>query len=121
MVSKHESERAWEIFLHNLYNRGLKGESLKLIITDGNPGLMNTIDMIYPHIQRQRCWVHKLRNVTNYLRKKDRKECIKEARALYNAENRKGAIETYFKWAKSMENYLRESRKVYRERPGRIT
>jgi len=44
--------------------------------------------------------VHKLRNVSNYLRKKDIDPCIKDARAIYNARNRKEAVEAYFAWAR---------------------
>jgi putative transposase len=100
MVAKHENERRWEGFLNNLYSRGLRGEALGLIITDGNPGLENAAESIYPHVKRQRCWAHKLRNVANYLKRKDQERCINEARAIYSAENRKGAVKAYSEWAK---------------------
>ncbi len=99
MVSKYESERRWEGFLNNLYNRGLIGEALGLIVTDGNAGLENAVDNIYPHVKRQRCWAHKLRNVANYLKKKYRDDCIKGARAIYNAKDRKEAVKAYNEWA----------------------
>jgi len=69
MVTKHESEKRWEGFLSRLYNRGLTGEVLGLIVTDGNAGLENAVDNIYSHVKRQRCWAHKLRNVANNLKK----------------------------------------------------
>lgn len=100
MVTSHESARRREGFLNNLYNRGLTGEMLGLIITDGNAGLENAVDYVYPKVKRQRCWAHKLRNVSNYLRKKDQDKCIKEARAIYNAKNRQEAVEAYNKWTK---------------------
>lgn len=99
MVIKHETERRWESFLNNLYNRGLIGETLALIITDGHAGLENAVDYVYPQVKRQRCWAHKLRNVSNYVRKKDQKKCIDEARAIYSAENRKEAVKAYNEWA----------------------
>lgn len=99
MVSKSESEGRWESFLRSLYSRGLIGESLGLIITDGSPGLENAVDNLYPYIKRQRCWVHKLRNVSNYLRKRDQEKCINKARAIYSARNRKEAIKAYNEWA----------------------
>lgn len=98
MVTKHESEKRWEGFLNNLYNRGLIGESLGLIVTDGNAGLENAVENIYPYTKRQRCWAHKLRNVSNYLKKRDQDKCIKEARAIYNAKNRKEAVKAYHEW-----------------------
>lgn len=99
MITKHESERRWEGFLNSLYNRGVKGEALGLIITDGNAGLENAVDYLYPEVKRQRCWAHKLRNVANYLRKKDKERCINEARGIYSAENRKEAVRAYNEWA----------------------
>jgi len=99
MVVKHETERVWEGFLNNLYNRGLAGENLGLIITDGHAGLENAVDYIYSGVKRQRCWAHKLRNVANYLRKKDRDSCINEARAIYSASNRGEAVKAFNEWA----------------------
>ena len=99
MVTKYESERRWEVFLNNLYHRGLKGDTLGLIITDGNAGLENAVDTVYAQVKRQRCWAHKLRNVSNYLKKRDHDKCIKEARVIYSAKNRKEAVRAYTQWA----------------------
>lgn len=99
LVTKHESERRWEGFLNNLYARGLIGEALGLIITDGNAGLENAIENIYPHVKRQRCWAHKLRNVSNHLKKRYQDECIGEAHTIYDADNRKEAVKAYQRWA----------------------
>ena len=100
MVVKHESEQRWEGFINRLYNRGLIGESLGLIITDGNAGLENAVENIYPHVKRQRCWAHKLRNVSNYLKRKYQDKCISEARAIYNADSRREAVMAYKRWAR---------------------
>src|SRR5205807_803789 len=35
-----ESQAAWEAFLHDLYRRGLSGEQLALIVSDGGSGLL---------------------------------------------------------------------------------
>ncbi|MCQ9206123.1 MAG: transposase [Omnitrophica bacterium] len=99
MVMGHESEKRWEGFLSRLYIRGLTGEVLGLIITDGKKGLENAVDNIYPQVKRQRCWAHKLRNVANNLKRKHIDQCIKEARSIYNAHNRKEAVTAYKKWA----------------------
>jgi transposase-like protein len=66
-IAKSESEHDWTVFLNDLYQRGLHGEQLRLIITDGGRGLLAALDMLYPHVPRQRCWVHKLRNVATSL------------------------------------------------------
>jgi transposase-like protein len=99
MVTKHESEKRWEGFLSRLYIRGFAGEALGLITTDGNKGLENAVDNIYPQVKRQRCWAHKLRNVANNLKRRHIDKCIKEARGIYSAENRKEAVKAYKRWA----------------------
>ncbi len=99
MVTKNESERRWEGFLGNLYNRGLIGDLLGLAITDGNAGLENAVEGIYPHVPRQRCWAHKLRNVSNYLKKIHQDKCVSEARSIYDAKDRKEAVRAYNRWA----------------------
>ena len=95
-----ESEAKWEQFLTDLYKRGLDGEELKLITTDGCKGLHKALETVYPEVPRQACWVHKLRNVSNYLPKKHREECIKGARKIYQADNKKEAVRIYKSWAK---------------------
>ena len=47
MIVKHESENAWEGFFNNLYQRGLVGDFLELIITDGSYGLIKTLIPVY--------------------------------------------------------------------------
>lgn len=99
-VASHESENRWRRFLEDLVRRGLTGEALGLVITDGNPGVENAVDLVYPFVKRQRCWAHKMRNVANYLKKKHRQQCIKEARLIYKAKSKKEAEQAYGKWAK---------------------
>jgi len=87
-VTNAESEKKWWRFLNDLYRRGLTGEALGLVATDGNQGLENAVDLVWPFVKRQRCWAHKLRNVANYLKKKHVDRCMKEARAIYSAKNK---------------------------------
>lgn len=67
-----ESQAAWEGFLHHLYQRGVIGTSLKLIVTDGGSGLLAALPLIYGSIPVQRCWAHKTRNVLDSIKKPDR-------------------------------------------------
>ncbi|MGQ9702539.1 MAG: hypothetical protein ACUVQT_08825 [bacterium] len=39
----------------------------------------NEFNSLYPHVKRQRCWVHKLRNVAQRLPARYREECLKGA------------------------------------------
>jgi putative transposase len=94
-VSKSESKDACESFLNNLYNRGLKGENLKLITTDGGKGLIASIAIVYPFVKHQRCWFHKLQNIAKLLKKKDHKEIMKILRKIYNAPSRAIALKCF--------------------------
>lgn len=93
-----ESEAKWEAFLRDLYDRGLTGGKLKMVITDGCPGLHRALDTVYPYVSRQRCWAHKLRNVANKVRKADQKECNQQATLIYQAENKREAVKRYREW-----------------------
>jgi len=66
-----ESQSSWEGFLCTLYRRGLVGEGLELIVTDGGKGLLAALPLVYPGVGVQRCWAHKARNVLNCVRRAD--------------------------------------------------
>jgi putative transposase len=89
--SSGESQAAWEGLLGDLYRRGLRGRSLLLIATDGCAGLAAAIRTIYPHVLHQRCWVHKMRNILEHVRKRDYEAVKKAAQAIYQAETRSRA------------------------------
>ncbi len=93
-----ESEAKWEAFLNDLHERGVEGKNCQLIVTDGCPGLHKALDTVYPYTARQRCWVHKLRNISNKLRVKDREGCLAGARLIYLAKHRKEAVKAYKNW-----------------------
>ncbi len=95
-----ESAAHWEAFLRQLAERGLRGLQLKLVVTDGCAGLHAALDVVYPYVARQHCWVHKLRNVANVLRKSQQEECLKGARAIYQATTRRQAVRAYWLWAR---------------------
>jgi len=98
-VATAESERQWEGFLRQLYERGLSGASLRLVSTDGAKGIHRALDVVYPYVPRQHCWAHKLRNVAAKLRRKNQEEALKGARRIYLAANRREAIGCFKKWA----------------------
>ena len=56
-----ESHDAWAGFLEDLTARGLRAPLL--IISDGAPGLLGAIDVKLPTALRQRCLIHRARNV----------------------------------------------------------
>ena len=86
--SRGESQADWEGLLTDLYRRGLEGKKLLLIVTDGCAGLAAAIQTVYPRVGHQRCWVHKMRNILEHLRKRDYDEVKRDAQAIYGAESR---------------------------------
>ena len=52
-----EAEAGWRRFLGSLWRRGLTGQALQLIVTDGGQGLLAALDDFYPEAGRQRCWL----------------------------------------------------------------
>jgi transposase-like protein len=60
-LGPRESTDAWVAFLHDLTARNLAPPLL--VVTDGNPGLIRAVKQVFPGIRRQRCQVHKLRNI----------------------------------------------------------
>lgn len=89
--SQGESQAAWEGLLQDLYRRGLVGEKLLLIVTDGCPGLAAALQTVYPRVPHQRCWVHKMRNILEKVRKRDYESVKSEAQAIYQAESQQEA------------------------------
>lgn len=97
--AQSESEGCWEAFLEGLFRRGLYGGSLEMIVTDGSPGLIRAVEMVYGGVPRQRCWAHKGRNVAEKLHKKNERECLAGMKGIYNQPNRRAAIRAYREWA----------------------
>ncbi len=98
---RQEGQGAWEAFLTTLVCRGLAGSQLRLITTDGQRGLHAALDLVYPHVPRQACWVHVLRNVTQHLRARDRERCLHLARQIYQARDRAAAERALQQWVRA--------------------
>lgn len=67
-----ESTDAWDDFLADLRSRGL-GSPL-LVISDGAPGLIGAAERAFPAALRQRCAVHRARNLLAKVSKRDQAE-----------------------------------------------
>jgi transposase-like protein len=98
-----ESEANWTEFLIDLKNRGLKGKHLKLITTDGNPGLKATLKRLFPYKAHQRCIWHKMNNVQGRTRKRNRKALMGELKLILAAPSRSEAIVRFKSWKKHWE------------------
>lgn len=102
--SQGESGEACQALLANLYRRGLTGNHLKLIVMDGSRGFKCAVELIFPHIKIQRCWAHKLRNVSSYCRKKYEKNCLRQAKKIYLAPDHASSIREFKSWKRSWQN-----------------
>jgi putative transposase len=60
-LGPRESYDAWLSFLQDLVARGLR-EPL-LVVMDGAPGLVKAVKRVWPRAYRQKCQVHKMRNI----------------------------------------------------------
>jgi len=60
-LGNKESEAACKTFIRDMVKRGLPIPTL--VTTDGAPALIAAVEAIWPHSLRQRCLVHKVRNV----------------------------------------------------------
>jgi putative transposase len=98
--SQGESQAAWEGLLEDLYRRGLEGKKLALIVTDGCAGLAAAIQTVYPRALHQRCWVHKMRNILESVRKRDYDEVKADAQAIYRAGSRGEARDAFYRFRK---------------------
>ena len=65
-----ESTESWAEVLRDLKARGLADP--KLFCGDGALGLWSALDEVYPQAGRQRCWVHKMRNVLTHFPQRSR-------------------------------------------------
>jgi putative transposase len=89
--AKGESQAGWEGLLNDLFRRGLCGKNLQLVVTDGCAGLARAIETVYPRVRHQRCWVHKMRNIREKVKRRDEKQVKGEAQKIYLAKNRAAA------------------------------
>jgi putative transposase len=116
--SQGESQSDWEGLLQDLYRRGLEGKNLQLIVTDGCPGLAAAIPTVYPRALHQRCWVHKMRNILEKVRKSDYDEVKRDAQAIYLAGSRKEAQQACRRFAaRWKKSYPAMVRRLQRDLP----
>ena len=98
MITKAEGEDAWKGFLLDLQRRGLKGHSLRLVVSDGGVGMAKALSFVWPRAFHQRCWVHKLRNLSNKL-KASQQQGVAEARDIYQlSTNATEAVKRFRVW-----------------------
>ena len=96
-IVKAEGEDTWYGFLWGLWSRGLHGEFLELIATDGQAGLIRALGRLWGAVPHQRCWAHKLRNLDNKL-KAAQQPCVDQAKLIYQAPTKTEALHRFRAW-----------------------
>lgn len=110
--AKGESQAGWEGLLNDLFQRGLCGKNLQLVITDGCAGLARALETVYPRVRHQRCWVHKMRNILEKAKRRDEKQLKREAQKIYLAKNSAAARRAFerfrFHWRSRYPGMVRQ-------------
>lgn len=109
--ARAESQAAWEAFLWDLHERGLAGSQLRMVISDGCAGLAAAIETIYPRARHQRCWVHKMRNLRDGVRRRDQTQVKRDAQRIYLAQDAGQARRAFrrfrFRWHSAYPSLVR--------------
>src|SRR6201991_1884805 len=95
-LANRESATSWKEFLLKLKSRGLRG--VTLAITDDHAGLKRALAEVLPEAFWQRCYVHFLRNVWDYLLRKVSDDCVIELRWFYDRRNVEEARRDLVAW-----------------------
>jgi transposase-like protein len=85
-----ESYDAWLGFLQDMVGRGL-GDPL-MVVFDGAPGLKKAIRKMWPRAFRQRCQVHKMRNILSKLPKAMQGQMKKLVHQVFRASSYEEAL-----------------------------
>lgn len=84
-------------------------------MTDGCAGLAAPLQSVYPRVEPQRCWVHKMRNLLEKVRKRDSDAVKAQAQAIYQAESlgrAQRAFEKFrWRWRESYPGLVRQLEK----------
>mgnify|MGYP000107443811 FL=1 len=85
-LGNKESSSAWRAFIRDMQRRGLSVPTL--VASDGAPALIAVIEELYPHSLRQRCLMHKTRNILDKVPQAQQTDVKRAVQAIWNAPNR---------------------------------
>ena len=85
-----EDKDGWSCLLQDLRNRGVS--QIDLIVTDGHDGLLAAVVSLFSATLRQRCLVHKQRNVLNAVPKREQQEVSTELAGIWKQEKKEDAL-----------------------------
>ena len=88
-LGNKESLSAWREFCRDMVKRGLPAPTMTT--TDGAPAVISAVEEIWPQSLRQRCTVHKTRNILDKVPKPAQPEIKRAVNAIWSAPNREVA------------------------------
>lgn len=85
-----ESKDGWSCLLQDVRRRG--ATQIDLIVTDGHEEILSAVAALFAATPRQRCVVHKQRNVMNAIPHRERKEVSTELAGIFKQEKKEDAF-----------------------------
>jgi putative transposase len=85
-----EDKDGWSCLLQDLRRRG--ATHIDLIVTDGHDGLLAAVAQLFTATPRQRCLVHKQRNVLNAIPRRERSEVQAELVGIWDQPSKQEAM-----------------------------
>lgn len=89
-ASSEESKDGWCCLLQDLRSRGVK--EIDLVVTDGADGLLAAVADLFPATPRQRCLIHKQRNVMSAIPKREQQEVMADLKGIWTQERKEDAL-----------------------------
>lgn len=80
-----ESAESWSDLLRNIKKRGI--EWIGMVIADGALGLWKALRDVFPLAKRQRCWIHKMRNVLDKVSARHEEDVRELLRQMYHSHS----------------------------------
>jgi putative transposase len=85
-----EDKEGWACLLQDLRRRG--ATHIDLIVTDGHDGLLAAVSQLFSATPRQRCLLHKQRNVLNAIPRRERAEVAAELVGIWEQPTKEEAV-----------------------------
>ena len=85
-----ESKDGWACLLQDLRTRGVT--QIDLIVTDGHDGLLAAVSELFATTPRQRCLVHKQRNILNAIPRRERGDVQAELVGIWDQPTKQEAL-----------------------------
>ena len=104
-INPTESTASWQEALQRIKKRGVS--SVDLIVADGLKGLEDEVHQIFPEAKFQKCIVHKIRNILQKIRPKEKEQVASELKEVFNnfseLSSRKNGIDKFVSFVKRWE------------------